>query len=140
MAKKHKLGIPDGTSLYEQQEYFASRRLRRQRALFIPRLLHAESKSSSVSKANQERAYEIVERWADRETSLRLRDDKETSIDTQFLDQIFGEGLGYELKTKSPESWQLEHKFSVPDIGTADAALGNFPKAPAAVIIELKNA
>ena len=64
---------------------------------------------------------------------------KETSIDTQFLDQLFGEGLGYQLKTTSPESWQLEHKFTVPEVGTADAALGEFPKsAVPTVVVELK--
>src|SRR5205823_14806470 len=41
----------------------------------------------------------------------------------------------------NPEAWQLEHKFTVLGEGTADAALGEFPKSrvPTAVV-ELKDA
>lgn len=132
---------PEGPSFFEEQEQTETRRLRRQRALFIPRYLQHEANSAHLSGAKQDRAHLIVLRWADRESSERLAGDKETSIDTQFLDQVFGQGLGYALKTKSPDKWQLEHKFTVPGVGTADAALAEFPtpRAPAAVI-ELKDA
>ena len=49
--------------------------------------------------------------------------------------------MGYQVKTTSPDAWQLEHKFTVPGVGTADAALGEFPDATApTVVIELKGA
>src|SRR6266566_3350419 len=116
-----------GPGLFEEQERQLSRRTRRQRALFIPRFLREAAANRQLSGAAQDRAHEIAIRWADLETSGHLPRFKETSIDTQFLDQLFGEGLGYQVKTANPEAWQLEHKFSVRGVGTADAALGEFP-------------
>src|SRR5689334_10616793 len=106
--------IPDGPSLFEAQERAEARRLRRQRALFIPKFLQEAARNLQLAGADQDRAFAIAIRWAERETSGLLIDDRETSIDTQFLDQLFVEGLGYALKTTSPDKWQLEHKFSVP--------------------------
>jgi hypothetical protein len=138
---RRKSRIQAGPGLFEQQERHLERRLRRQRALFIPRFLREAAANLQLQNAAQDRAYAIAIRWAELETSGHLPEYKETSIDTQFLDQLFGEGLGYQLKTTSPAEWQLEHKFSVPGVGTADAALGEFPKSqlPAAVV-ELKGA
>jgi hypothetical protein len=128
-------------SLFHEQERRLERRLRRQRALFIPRLLSDESKKAHLQGPAQEHAYQIALRWADLETKGHLVRHKETSIDTQFLDQVFGDGLGYQLKTTSPDAWQLEHKITVQGIGTADAALGDFPhKRIPTAIIELKSA
>lgn len=133
--------IHNGPGLFEAQERQLERRIRRQRALFIPRLLHEAAMNVPLKDAAQDRAHEIVVRWADRESSGRLDKDKETTIDTQFLDQLFGEGLGYQVKTTSPEAWQLEHKFPVPGVGTADAVLGEFPKSRVpTVVVELKGA
>lgn len=131
----------NGPSLFEEQERLLVRSIRRQRALFIPRFLRDAAMNAQLQDAAQDKAYEIVVRWADRESSGRLDKDKETTIDTQFLDQLFGEGLGYQVKTTSPEAWQLEHKFPVPGVGTADAALGEFPKVRVpTVVVELKGA
>jgi hypothetical protein len=122
--------------IYQKQ----SRRIRRQRALFIPRFLYAAGKDVRFAGPAQDRAYEIVVRWADRESKGVLATDKETTIDTQFLDQLFGEGLGYQVKTTSPDDWQMEHKYSVTSVGIADAALGEFPKvAVPLVAFELKD-
>jgi hypothetical protein len=87
MAKKSN----DVPRLFADLEVADNRRLRRQRALFIPRFLNEESKK--IFGPEQDRAYEIALRWADRETKGLLLDDRETTIDTQFLDQMFGEGL-----------------------------------------------
>lgn len=133
---KRKLSTPSGPSLYELQQRAETRRLRRQRALFIPRFLQEAARSFLLSGADQDRAHAVAVRWADLESSGQLARHRETSIDTQFLDQLFGEGLGYRVKTTSPTAWELEHKFAVPGVGTADAALGAFPKArqPTAVV------
>jgi type I restriction-modification system DNA methylase subunit len=131
----------DGARLFEQQERAHERRVRRQRALFIPRYLRELSQSSSLEGEARDRAYAIAVRWAELESSGKLAEHKETSIDTQFLDQLFGEGLGYAVKTISPDAWQLEHKITVPGVGTADGALGDFPAAKQpSVVIELKDA
>ena len=140
MARK-KGGAHYGPGLFEEQERRLVRSLRRQRALFIPRLLAGATSQTLLKGSAQDRAYEIAVHWADLESNGHLIRHKETSIDTQFLDQLFGEGLGYQVKTISPEAWQLEHKFAVPGVGTADAALGEFPtiRVPT-VVVELKGA
>ncbi|MBL8999717.1 MAG: N-6 DNA methylase [Phycisphaerae bacterium] len=140
MAKKQ--AAAHGTpKLFEQQERAQDRRSRRQRALFIPRYLQEVGSTPHLTGPAQDKAFAIAVRWADLESSGRLAGHKESSIDTQFLDQLFGEGLGYSVKTQSPTGWQLEHKYTVPGIGTADAAFGDFPadNSPVAVV-ELKNA
>ncbi len=125
---------------FEEQKRDLIRRIRRQRALFIPRFLREAASNIQLKGSAQDRAYDIALRWADLETRGHLPRFKETSIDTQFLDQLFVEGLGYQLKTTSPEAWQLEHKFTVSGVGTADAALGEFPTASVpTVVIELKD-
>ncbi|MDX2148885.1 MAG: DNA methyltransferase [Planctomycetota bacterium] len=131
----------DGPRLFEQQERALERRIRRQRALFIPKYVKEAASYAALAGPSQDRGYALVVRWADLESAGHLATHKETSIDTQFLDQLFGEGLGYQLKTKSPTNYNLEHKYAVSGVGIADAALGDFPavKSPA-VIIELKDA
>jgi hypothetical protein len=131
--------LPNERRLFVEQEVELERTLRRQRLLFIPKFLAQEGRNLLLQDEQQDRAYAIAVHWAELETKGHLPKFKETSIDTQFLDQIFVEGLGYKLKTTSPEAWQLEHKFYVKDVGTADAALGNFPDvATPTVMIELK--
>jgi hypothetical protein len=131
----------NGPGLFDEQQRQLERRIRRQRALFIPRFLREAASMAYLRGEARDNAHAIAIRWADLETTGRLPQYKETSIDTQFLDQIFGEGLGYRLKTASPDAWQLEHKFFVQGVGTADAALGDFPTTPEpTVVVELKGA
>ncbi|HWY85699.1 MAG TPA: hypothetical protein VNX28_03190, partial [Gemmataceae bacterium] len=140
MARRKK-NVHNGPGLYEEEERHLTRRIRRQRALFIPRFLTEAGANLQLAGPAQDRAHEIAIRWADLETNEHLPLYKETSIDTQFLDQLFGEGLGYEVKTTSPDAYQLEHKFTVPDVGIADAALGEYPKSPVPMaVVELKGA
>lgn len=140
MAKRPNIA-KDGPRLFEQHERALDRRIRRQRALFIPRYLREAAANQQLSGTAQDKAYAIAVRWADLETSGHLAKHKETSIDVDFLTQLFGEGLGYAIKTQSPSNWQLENKYTVPGIGTADAALGDFPGAKSpTVVVELKDA
>ena len=139
---------PGGPSLFELQERqrlehqaTVQRRIRRQRALFIPRFLQEAAASFPMATATRDAAHAIVVRWADLETAGHLPQYKEKSIAGSFLNEVFGEALGYQIKTASPTDWQLEHEFHVKEVGPADGALGKFPaeKMPAAVI-ELKGA
>lgn len=131
----------DAPRLFEEYEKAHDRRVRRQRALFIPHLLREAGQNQQLAGLAQDKAYATAVHWANLETDGELAKHKETSIDTQFLDQLFGEGLGYRLKTASPTAWELEHKMTVPGVGTADAALGEFPAARSpTVVVELKDA
>ncbi|MBK8915867.1 MAG: N-6 DNA methylase [Phycisphaerales bacterium] len=132
---------PGNPALFVQQFVAARREARRQRALFIPRFVSEAGRDPALIGTERERARKILLHWAELEWEGRLAEHRETSIDTQFLDAVFSDALGYALLTRSPESWQLSHKHPVPGVGIADAALGHFPSARSpSVVIELKDA
>lgn len=140
MAKRKANKAVEETFFDIQQRAFTQLK-RRQRALLIrKRLADATARHIRDESAFKE-AHKIAIRWAELESAGHLPQYRETTVDTQFLDQVFGQGLGYRVKTASPDRWELEHKFSVPGIGTADGALGGFPvSASPLVLIELKGA
>ncbi|MCZ7649527.1 MAG: N-6 DNA methylase [Planctomycetota bacterium] len=130
-------GLPN---LYEEQARIEIRRLRRQRALFIPKFLTQEAASPALAGPERDHAYKIAMRWAEMETTGALAQATETSIDSQFLTQLFGEGLGYTDKTRTHDTWHLEREYAVQGVGSADGALGDFPHGRPRVVIELKDA
>lgn len=115
---------------------------RRRRPLFLQRYLAEEAEKPLYRDARQVQAFAILLKWADLEKSGHLAR-KETALDAAFLHEVFGEALGYRLATDSPEKYELERNFTVPGVGTADGALGNFavaaPPKPLGMI-ELKSA
>ncbi len=129
---------PARPALFEPHVRSSDRRLRRQRALFIPRFLREIAAKQQLSGPSRDRAHTIAIRWADLESSGDLVTHSETTIGSQFLSQLFGEGLGYADKTHSPAQWHIEHEFAVPGGGFADAALGVFPAKNPTVVVELK--
>ena len=127
---------------HEPNHLFADPARRRYRWLILPRYLDEESRKPILEGPERDRAHKIILRWANLESDGHLAR-KETSLDAAFLHELFGDALGYTPSTKSPDRYHLERSFTVPGIGTADGALGNFPPAnPAAAIavIELKDA
>ena len=123
-------------------DLFVKLEKRRRRALFLTRFLAEEADSVMLRGKKQDHAYAILRKWADLEANGHL-DVKETALDASFLQEVFGEALGYQLKTQSPDNYQLERNFSVPGVGTANGALGLFsPVATASpfAVIELKSA
>jgi hypothetical protein len=113
---------------------------RRRQSLFLPRYLQKGSRDQRLTGQEQERAYEIICRWADLESSGKLESMKETTLEGEFLTEVFGEALGYALFSENKEQWNIQPKFSV-NGGEADAAIGMFEHgqkhAPFA-LIELK--
>lgn len=89
-----------------------------------------------------QRAHKIIVKWADLEDQGVLSR-KETSLDAEFLLEVFGDALGYKSPTEGTEAHELERQYTVPDVGTADAAIGTFSASghglPVAVV-ELKGA
>ena len=116
--------------------------LRRRRSLVLPRSLADAADRLRHREGNAKRSREVLTRWADLELKGHLHK-KETSLDADFLLEVFGEALHYKPATRSPEQYHLERSFTVPGVGTADGALGIFkpgePPCPVAVI-ELKSA
>ena len=119
----------------------ATARLRR--ALFIPAFLQEDAKKRiSLYREELDRAQAVLKKWAELGTRGTLAR-KETSLDAEFLQEVFAGALGYAPVTADTAEYQLERQFSIPGAGTADGALGDFSteqhRAPVAVI-ELKSA
>jgi len=115
---------------------------RRRSGLVLGKLLVSEADKMLYRGAQQDRAHAILKHWADLERGGHLAR-KETALDASFLQEVFSDALGYLQATKSPEDYQLERNFTIPEVGTADAALGNFrpgEKQSPLVVVELKGA
>ncbi len=121
---------------------FAALSKRRYRILILPRVLRDEAEKIFYRDEKQKKAHAILLKWAALEEQGHLAR-KETALDASFLHEVFGEALGYKTATNSPEKYHLERNYTVPGVGVADGALGEFepgaPKPPVA-IIELKGA
>jgi len=110
--------------------------------LFLPKYLAEEADHLSIDPAELERATALLSRWADAAADGHLKQ-KETSLDAEFLQKIFGEALNYKSVTESPHDYHREKNPSVAGAGIADGALGLFisgKAVPPLVIIELKGA
>jgi hypothetical protein len=113
---------------------------RRARPLFLPNILKKESIDNRINGENQNRAYQIILKWADIESSGKLNEMNETAIEGEFCKEIFGESLGYTLFADNKENWNFQPKFTV-NGGQADAAVGVFGagrKPQVHAVIELK--
>lgn len=116
--------------------------LRRRRALILPRILAHEGERVQISMVDWQSPHAVLQRWADLEAGGHLAR-KETAVDADFLNEVFGESLGYTLHTQNPQDYHLERQFTVPGVGSADGALGRFGtgRAPQPIaVIELKDA
>ena len=116
---------------------------RKQRALIVPNILSKESDSFLLRGPDQDKAFEKVKHWADMERSGFVGKTKETSIDAEFLLDIFGDALGYTPAKKNHDHYHLERQYPVPNVGRADGALGHFGTGrtePVVAVIEMKDA
>ncbi len=135
---------PNQIALFSNAVPIGSATARLRRALFIPAYLIQESKKRAHLYGEElTRAHAILHRWRDLAASGALAH-KETSLDAEFLREVFTDALGYAPVTAgAAAAYQLERQFTVPDVGTADGALGAFtvgqPALPV-VLIEIKSA
>ncbi len=137
-----KSGIDKQNMLFPEVKKRLSPALRRRVPLILPRILKDEAARLKPTVDEQHVGYRMILKWADLESAGHL-DRKETSLDADFLIEVFGQALGYKTATQSPQEYHLEREFTVPGVGTADGALGRFgagmEPSPIAVI-ELKGA
>lgn len=131
---------PKGKGLFPEDHPSRYGQSYRRRNLFLPRYLKQGAITPLLRGNQQDRAHEIIVKWADLDSSGKLEKRKETEVEGEFLTQIFGEALGYKLFSDNQETWNIKPKFSV-NGGEADAAIGLFEhgqkRSPLAVI-ELK--
>ncbi len=110
--------------------------------LFLPRLLGIEANKPTLDGLALDGAFAIAKHWADLADDGHLGQ-KETSLDAEFMEKLFGDALGYASVSESPEEYHREKQFTVAGAGTADGALGRFSSgkvSPPVAIIELKGA
>jgi tRNA1(Val) A37 N6-methylase TrmN6 len=115
---------------------------RRKAPLFLSKILRDRSfHEYGLLTPQQEKARQTILRWADLESSGKLRELGEQDLKPEFLTHVFGEALGYVLFSDNKDSWELRPRFPLPSGQEADGAIGLFSKsggqAPAAVM-ELK--
>ena len=131
---------PSDEHLFPQQNTARYGNNRRKRPLFLPNQLREKAADKRLEGPAQDKAHEIICKWADLESSGKLRKEKETSLEGEFVTQVFGEALGYTLFSDGLDHWNLKPKFSV-NGGEADAAIGLFQSGKKSVpraVIELK--
>lgn len=108
--------------------------------LILPKILSAASRDARLEGEAQDRAHNILVKWADLESTGKLAKLKETALQGEFLAEVFGNALGYTLFSENLSQWHLQSQFSVPG-GQADAAIGFFGSEqsdPPVALIELK--
>ncbi|HWL93235.1 MAG TPA: DNA methyltransferase [Phycisphaerae bacterium] len=91
----------------------------------MPKLLRAEGNDQRLSGSIRDLAHQILIKWADLESSGKLYTKKETTLEGEFISDVFGRALGYTLFSENLPNWHLEQKLSLP-AGIADAAIGMF--------------
>jgi hypothetical protein len=115
---------------------------RRHPHLILPKLLTEKAMCFPFDEPRLQSSLGALAHWADLAKQGALQQ-KETSLDSEFLRVIFGQALGYKTVSDSPESYTMEKNPTVPGAGQADGALGFFAtgqqSAPVA-IIECKDA
>jgi type I restriction-modification system DNA methylase subunit len=93
-----------------------------------------------LDQAAVDTAHQILLRWADQEKSGRLGKLHETQLQGDFLNEVFGQALGYSRPVEGAAIWHLEQHHATGG-GTPDAVLGQFAqdKPPSLrAVIELK--
>ena len=112
----------------------------RRRRLFLPKYLEHTADDERLRGKAADKAYEIVLRWAELETSGKLGRRKETELEGEFLTEVFGEALGYRLFRENESQWEVQAKYAV-NGKEADGAIGEFRaggQGRARAVIELK--
>jgi hypothetical protein len=108
---------------------------RRHQNLFIPKLL--EKSASTITPTDEfENAYKKICKWAELEACGKLGEKKETSLEAEFITEIFGQALGYKLFTEGGDRWNIYPKYKIDGL-EADAALGIFGNSAMALVYAL---
>src|ERR1700728_1602037 len=75
--------------------------------LFLAKYLAEEAHQFPIEPAALEKVTAVLGRWADAADAGRL-DEKETELDAEFLQTIFGEALGYKSLTESADGYNYQ--------------------------------
>ncbi len=126
--------------LFESESIVAQKQPKTDR-LVLERLLKESATDKRLDQQELKAAHAVLIKWADLESSGRLKKLKETQMQGDFLAQVFGEALGYAGPVDGADTWQRHQHYQIAG-ETPDAILGHFasnaPVEPLAVI-ELKS-
>jgi REP element-mobilizing transposase RayT len=111
-------------SLFNNESARAARQPKTDR-LILKGLLENAAGSFHLTEEKISTAHTILVKWADMESAGRLAKFKETQMQGQFLQEVFGAALGYTLLTENAPRWyQEQHRHIGSE--TPDAVLGKF--------------
>ena len=131
---------PKNGELFQQLDPARDGDKRPEHRLFLPKLIHEETLQARLHGEAKKHAYEILCKWADLEAAGKLQKKSETTLEGEFLTEVFGKALGYTLFSENKDHWDLHPKYTV-NGGIADAAIGVFDhdgRKTARAVIELK--
>ena len=113
----------------------------RKRTIFLPKLLEENTKVNLVLFDNEQfrRAHGIFRKWADIESSGKIKQRTESNLEGEFFKELFGDALEYRLFSENSDRWDAEQKYNV-NGGEADAVIGHLSPLSRMVqaVIELK--
>ncbi len=110
--------------LLDQENAVAIRQPKTDR-LILARFLRDAGADKRLDVEPIDQAHKVLLKWADLETTGRLKSRRETQLQGEFLSDVFGEALGYRLVTDTQETWHLEREVTIAG-QTPDAVLGFF--------------
>lgn len=108
--------------------------------LILGKYLELAARDMRLDEDALNKSHAILTRWAQLETSGRLAQFSETQLQGKFLDEVFGQALGYSQPVEGAPEWHLEQHRAIAG-QTPDAVLGQFREssdAPPLAVIELK--
>jgi type I restriction-modification system DNA methylase subunit len=117
-------------------------------ALFLPKLVEEAAQSSHMTAYADRRsvAHELFKKWGANFRSGQLSQLNESQLEQDFNNGLLG-ALGYQTSSQvaSGDAWSLQAKWSFPNAGIADVALGRFEtertgklSGQVVVVVELK--
>lgn len=113
----------------------------RNRTLFLQKILEKKTIINKQVFDNDQfkKAHEIICKWANIESSGKLKPRKESNLEGEFFKEIFGDCLGYTLFSENKEKWEAEQKYTI-NGQEADGVIGFFNQSNKNVraVIELK--
>jgi SAM-dependent methyltransferase len=127
--------------LFDQADLARYGDLRRKHPLILPKILANGAQQYAFLDQQQKDAHGVLIKWADLESSGKLQEMSETSLEGDFVAEVFGTVLGYTRFSENLDHWEIQQKFALPGGQQADAAIGLFGKdesKPPTVLIELK--
>lgn len=93
--------------------------------VILPKILQKAAIDHRLAKEAEDAAHRVIVKWAEMERKHRLVPQKETSLQWQFLTDVFCGVLGYTPFSENAPQWNLVSPFNV-NGGAADGAIGRF--------------